>query len=143
MSFDSGAISNFGSLTFPTSSASGGGGSVSTNLVVSTLTANTYVYTDRLAVSTIFLSGQQLPYIYSGFAGVTNNQFTTVVLPFSFANTDYKIITQFSGAIGGLQAITNNYQVIGAPNDISSFNIYSNVSVGSYSTQYIVCGDLN
>lgn len=43
MSWDAGATSNFGALTFPTDSA--GGGATSPNLVVSSLTAVNYVST--------------------------------------------------------------------------------------------------
>ena len=72
MSWDVGATSNFGSLTFPATGGSGG-------------TVGDVVNTSTIYVSSaIYLDGRELPYVYSAqdTTGVVGNHL--VVLPFSY-----------------------------------------------------------
>jgi hypothetical protein len=140
MSWDAGAISNFGALTFPTDS-SGGGGAVSPNLVVSTLTATNYVSTSTINTTNITMSNQALPYVFAGFDDIGSTS-KVIVLPFSFATTDYAIITQYTST-SALQAITDNFQVVGYADSVSSFTLITNNNSGeNYPVQYLAVGQL-
>jgi len=143
MSWDAGAISNFGALTFPTDSAAGGG-AVET-LVVSTLIADSAVVTNNLSVSTIALCNQKLQYTY-GSQVSTNvvglSTFTLITLPFSYINTNYAVTVNYSDNAARVGVLNTN-PLMPLIESVSSFTIENQPTARSYNVSFITSGNLN
>jgi hypothetical protein len=158
MSWDAGAISNFGALTFPTES-SGGGGAVSPNLVVSTLTAisistvnlnsenisNTLnINSQNISTNNLNLNNvKNLPYqyTYGANASIPVAGFSTIVLPFSYASDAFSVIAQYNSLAGYALAPTN--PIVCTTNSPSTFLIHNGYTLGTAECNYITAGLLN
>ena len=126
MSWDVGATSNFGSLTFPATGGSGG-------------TVGDVVNTSTIYVSSaIYLDGRELPYVYSAqdTTGVVGNHL--VVLPFSYRDTSYQVIVNYDIATYNAAVSPIIYGNVTSP---STFRIKSG-NVVNYNVQYITSGFL-
>jgi len=167
MSFDLGAYSNFGALTFnPTTS---GGATIGSTLSVSTLNAygvnattintstlNTYIVDTNLVdavsiktstISTAFITLQGLPmyYSYTSTYLLANSNPFSIDLPFAYSNQGYSAIAQYESEPSALTA-AQLYPVLCSTTGVSTFVIWSLNPVTPptppYVIKYITCGTL-
>jgi hypothetical protein len=168
MSFDLGAYSNFGALTFnPTTS--GGTATIGSTLTVSTLianivdastintsTLNAYDVNTNLAnavsintstISTTFITLQGLPmyYSYTSTYLLTNSNPFSLDLPFAYSNQGYSVIAQYEAEPSALTA-AQLYPVLCSTTGVSTFVIWSlnpvTIPTPPYVIKYITCGTL-
>lgn len=139
MSWDAGAVSNFGALTFP--SSGGSGGVIPNNLTVSTLTATVDISSTTLNVHYVNIQGEPLQYAYAGFASTSTTGFVTIDLPITYKSIDYSIIVNYADSGARLGAL-DSYGLMALPNTTSSFDLICQNTAASYAVQYITCGIL-
>ena len=135
MSWDVGATSNFGSLTFPATGGSGIAGDSISTLSIYTSTINTSTIN---VSSAIYLDERELQYVYGGIdVLVAPPATTTVQLPFRYITTDYQIAVNYN-TIDGLTGAP----LVPIPQSISSFQVFTTFT-SPFTFQYITCGFLD
>jgi hypothetical protein len=140
MSWDAGAVSNFGALNFPSSNGSGGG-AIPNNLVVSTLTASVDISGLNANLHFINLQGEPLQYACAGFASTSTTGPVTVNLPITYRDISYSVIVNYAD-VGARISALDTYGLMGLPNTTSSFDLICQNTAASYVVQYITCGIL-